>query len=60
MNSIVNEDKDGQHVMSIREEEILKAWARGKHSAEQVAKMTGYPLKVVGKYLPLGEEREYK
>lgn len=60
MNSTVNEDKDGQHVMSIREEEILKAWKRGERSPEEICEITGYSMKEIGLYLPLGTEREYK
>lgn len=63
LKAIVDEedfDEDGDlHVMSTREEEILSAWSRGEKTAEEVAKITGYPLKVVGLYLPLGIEKEY-
>ena len=40
-----------------REEKILKAWKRGERTPYEVAEITGYPIKVVKKYLPLGLER---
>lgn len=64
LQAIVDEedfDADGDlHVMSTREEEILKAWNRGERTAEEVAEITGYPLRIVGLYLPLGIEKEYR
>ena len=40
-----------------REEKILKAWKRGERTPYEVAEITGYPIKIVKKYLPLGLER---
>lgn len=38
---------------SKRELEILKAWKRGERTPEEVSKITGYSLEIVGKYLPI-------
>lgn len=46
-----------RYTPSIKERRILEAWDRGRLSPEDVAKVTGYSIKTVGKYLPLsGEE----
>lgn len=56
-----DDDIDGTtHTMSSREEKILSVWNRGEKTAEEVANITGYPLRVVGLYLPIGIEKEYK
>lgn len=38
---------------SQRELDILKAWKRGERTPEEVSKITGYPIEIVGKYLPI-------
>lgn len=40
------------------EQEILKAWKRGDRTPYEVAKITGYTLKTIAKYLPMGLEQE--
>ena len=39
-----------------REREILAAWDRGRLTPKEVAKVTGYSLRIIGRYLPLDED----
>ena len=49
-----------EHKITDREKKILAAWNRGDRTPEDVSKITGYSLKIVGLYLPLGIEKEYQ
>ncbi len=63
LHDVIAQERAGEdgdtHEMSTREEQILSAWNRGARTAEEVAEITGYSLRVVGLYLPLGIEKEY-
>ena len=50
-----SDEDDIGHKPSRREQKVLDAWDRGNRTPEQVAQITGYPIKVVGMYLPLDE-----
>lgn len=46
-----------RYAPSPKERRILEVWDKGRLSPEDVAKVTGYSIKTVGRYLPLsGEE----
>lgn len=63
LEAIIKNDDDNDthgHVASRRECEILAAWKRGERTPEEVAEITGYSMKVVGNFLPLGIEKEYE
>lgn len=36
------------------EEEVLRVWKRGERTPYEVSEITGYSMKVVAKYLPVG------
>lgn len=57
---LADEDAGEAEDEETRQDKILKAWQRGKYSPSQVAERTGYPIHIVGKYLPLGLEREQR
>lgn len=40
---------------SAEELKVLGAWKRGERTVEEVQRITGLPLKKIGKYLPLNE-----
>ena len=50
-----HDEEDIGHKPSKREQKVLDAWNRVDRTPEQVAQITGYPIKVVGMYLPLDE-----
>lgn len=43
------------HNMGRIEAAVLKAWKRGERSAEEISEITGYPLKVIDRYVPVKE-----
>lgn len=53
-------DKSDSEDEETRQEKILKAWKRGDRTPSEVSKITGYPMEIIGKYLPLYVNKEYK
>ena len=45
----------GIHSMGRIESAVLKAWKRGERSAEEISEITGYPLNVIDRYVPVQE-----
>lgn len=47
-----NPDDEGIRNMGRIEAAVLKAWKRGKRTAEEIAEITGLPLKTIYNYIP--------
>ena len=45
----------GIHSMGRIEAAVLKAWKRGERSAKEISEITGYPLNVIDRYVPVKE-----
>ena len=47
-----NPDDEGIRNMGRIEAAVLKAWKRGERTAEEIAEITGLPLKTIYNYIP--------
>ena len=54
----VKQQRETCYAPSKKETAILRAWNRGEKTPYQVSLITGYSMREVGKYLPLGIEKE--
>lgn len=47
-----NPDDEGTRNMGRIEAAVLQAWKRGERTAEEIAEITGLPLKTIYNYIP--------